>query len=140
MNWSNRNPRHRNPGLKQGFVKFGTIAHRILVALHRRGKASIFTWFVLEMPDLDDKAIAMTLTYLGRYGYIFNTGKVNGHDSPTGVAQTRWALREVTRPRYRRISQAKRQAKCRNAKREAQAARVPSVFQFRGEIHVTSEV
>lgn len=119
------------PGIRQGFVCFGTVAHRILVAMHQAGD--------MRLRDLDEElrdvavaAISMQLTRLERYGLVHRIKKAPLYS--TGD-KTQWiySLTPPARPPapYHRATTRERSARERG-RRAQRAVRVPSVFDWRG--------
>lgn len=145
MNWEYTNPRHYNPGLKQGFVRFGTLHHKILVLMHNHRFHATLTWLCTELPDATVNAVSMALTQLHRHSYIHRGPKVPPEKAIGGIAQYRWSLvpfsdRSLKTNRYKPKTPSQRQHKYRARLSAERKARVSSVFHFRGEIHVTPKV
>lgn len=62
-----------NPGLKMGFVKFGTVAHRILVTIHEFGPQSNAD--LVEHLEVCAPAIASNIQRLRENKYIFRVDR-----------------------------------------------------------------
>ena len=112
-------------GLPQGYVRFGSIAHRILVALHELGDMGQTD--LNEEIDESPGAIGMQLTNLRRHGFIFIVRKA----SRCGTGQVTQAIYSLQRPEqvpcYRKATGAERQTRYRKAKK----MQVASVFELR---------
>jgi len=59
-----------NPGLPQGFVKFGTLAHRVLKLIHELGNLRHMD-IADELPEFEEGHIAAVLQRLRAGKYIF---------------------------------------------------------------------
>lgn len=116
-----------NPGLGMGFVRFGTLAHHILVLIHEEGpqtNASISAQYG------EAQAVAANIQRLLANGFLFVVGK----DRPAvGRSHRVYGLTkpESQRGFLRRMTGAERSAKYRKRKplRETN-----SIFNFRGSI------
>jgi DNA-binding HxlR family transcriptional regulator len=116
-----------NPGLPQGFVRFGSIAHRILIALHELGDMR-HRDLVDEMPDLSVSCIGMSLHRLMQAGLIHRVGVAAAYDTGEKTGSI-YSLRPPTRHiRRHRATAAERTARYRAAQRLRQAT---SVFAWR---------
>lgn len=121
----------RNPGLPNGFVPFGTVAHRVLVALLELGDLRCAD-LVVELADVDQRAVGMALTRLARWGFIFKRRTVNAR-TKFERTQALWTLRPCQTAPFHRITCAERCRRYHQRKR----LQVPSVFAFRGRIGLT---
>ncbi|WP_349745358.1 hypothetical protein [Roseateles cavernae] len=122
-------PPCRNPGLSQGFVRFGTLAHRLLLALHTLG--DLRSCDLVDELDADLRCVATNLIRLRDAKFIYARGKVCGVPNNERT-QMRWTLKPTETTRYRRLSA--------NQRRQRYQARLklraPSVFAFRGRIEI----
>lgn len=116
-----------NPGLAQGFVRFGTVAHRILLAMHEHGDMRHSE--LVEELDVPTGNVGMNLTRLARYRFIWPAGKVSKYE--TGAAKTEMLFSLVHRrcidQKYEPASGPEKQKYYRDARRK----RVASVWEFR---------
>jgi hypothetical protein len=124
-----------NAGLANGFVRFGSTAHRILLYIHANREAG-HRDFVEEFGDLLPNNIGITLTRLRRFGYIV---KVRTLDPYIEKCRTQAVYRIAPRPGieiqpkpYQNKSKIERSSKYRKRCK----VKVPSVFQFRGNIPI----
>jgi hypothetical protein len=116
------------PGLPQGYVQFGTLAHRILVVLHELGNMR-HRDLVEEMPDLLAGCISVALRRLARAGLIHRVGVASAYDTGEKTGSI-YSLHPPTHyVRRRRVPGAERAARYRAAQRMRQAT---SVFAWRG--------
>ena len=113
-------------GVAEGFVRFGTLAHRILAYIHAVGPAS-HAEIVEEMPE--EVGVSAILGRLVRHGLLYRVGRqshkpgirsgyVFSLSRPTAAE-----LRPPTTARTRNLSY-----------KAAQRLKVASVFDFRGSI------
>lgn len=116
-------------GLKEGFLRFGTLAHRILVYIHEHGPAC----HADLCEELGDTGVATNLVRLCRHGFLFRAGRTR---KPGERSKHLYSLSKSAPPgSLRRIStRAEIDARCR-AKRKL---RVTSVFDFRGRVSISS--
>jgi len=114
-----------NVGLAQGFVRFGTTPHRVLVLLHELGDLGHRE--LVEETGADPRLVAVTLQRLARFKFIFPAG-VDAQPATGEKTQRRWALKRNPNLRsYRPLTVAERQARYRATTRR----RVASVWEFR---------
>jgi hypothetical protein len=128
-----------NAGIAQGFVRFGTLAHRILViAYEQRWTSNRAVHDELKSQgivfDHSNAAIAANLARLRDHGFLYIVGRDRG---PTGRSFALYAITPRTGNQIyvKPMTPAERTRKYRARK----AVRVPSVFNFRGKIKVTEE-
>jgi len=130
-----------NAGLPQGFVRFGTTAHLILVHLAEVGETSQVN--LQEELGFDAREVGMNLTRLRRHKFIRKLGRLDGYlfECRTQAVYTLFhsgiradiyvgVKNKTTAERTRKY-----RAKLASAKVDA-SLRVPSVFNFKGEFHV----
>lgn len=117
-------------GLENGFLRFGTLAHRILVYIHEYGPAC----HADLSEELADEGVSVNLGRLCRHGFLFRAGRTR---KPGERSSHLYSLSKTpAQGSLRRIStRAEIDARCR-AKRKL---RVSSVFDFRGRISISSE-
>jgi hypothetical protein len=117
------------PGLRQGFVQFGTAGHLILRLMHDVGDVTNLA--VRVHLEVDERWAAVTLSRLTKHGFIFKKRKLPKYQTGERTAWV-WTL---YRPRghvgYRRATSAERTRVYRE-KRARMALippRVNSIFQ-----------
>lgn len=123
-------------GLAQGFVRFGSMAHHVLLKMHELGDMR-YTDLVTEMPDEVPRAIGTAIDRLRKHKFIHRKDLATKY--VTGE-KTQWlySLGPKTNKdgyKHRPATNAEKAARYR-ANQAALRRRVPSVFEFRGEIHV----
>jgi DNA-binding transcriptional ArsR family regulator len=121
-----------NPGLKQGFVRFGTAAHKILLAVHELGRATHA--IILEETELEPREVGMNLTRLRECGFLVKLGRVDGyvHNCRTQAMYAIPAGKLRKLPEFQNKTAQERTRKLRATKK----MKVPSVFNFRGEVRL----
>lgn len=122
-----------NAGIAQGFIRFGTLAHQILILMHETGHQSNSSLTDTLIGDLADppQAIAVNLQRLLRHGFIFVVGKDR---PPVGRSHRIYGLTpQVNILRVRKMTPQERTAKYR-ARRALQ--QTTSVFTFRGSVQL----
>lgn len=82
--------KHFNVGLPQGFVKFGSAAHRILFYLHDSGEGTQTN--LIEELNLPSYVVSNCLQRLLKYKYIRRVGKLDGYKYNC-VSQSVYVLR-----------------------------------------------
>lgn len=116
-------------GLPQGFVEFGTVAHRVLLALHAIGEGT--------QKDIEEEiaeqiiGISSTIYRLHIAGFIYKSGTLSKYDS--GLYRTQWIYsldKPKKVPAFRKATVSERTRKYR----ERKAGKIDSVFKFRGNI------
>ena len=117
---------NNNPGIPQGFIKFGSIAHWILLAVHRIGEAMTLSEVASELPGVCPRAICQTLTRLTKYGFIHRLGKRRTESCHPEYV---YSLKEGKFRPWERDTDYERAKKYRARKARA-ALRVASVFQL----------
>jgi hypothetical protein len=122
---------HRNKGIPQGFVKFGSAAHRILKHIHECGNSTPI--MLQEALDLNRHHCGMVLTRLVRHGFLYRVDK-----APEVVTGEKTAFIYSLTPsdrriRYQPLSAIERSRRARQKKK----IKVPSVFAFRGSVPLT---
>lgn len=113
-------------GLVDGFVRFGTLAHRILLYVHNIGPAS-HAELVEEMPE--EVGVSATLGKLTRHGFLYRSGRQchkPGIRSGYVFSLKKRAAVELRTPTTARTRSLSYKA--------AQRLKVASVFDFRGSI------
>ncbi len=116
-------------GLPQGYVRFGSLAHQVLLALAEHGDLRHAD--LNELLEADPRYVGMALVRLSQYGFIYARRKVRGQHEGERT-QKLWTLEPVEMASWRRLSVRER---CRNY-RARKALRAPSVFAFRGQIKI----
>jgi len=118
-----------NIGIPLGFVQFNTLSHRVLTYLSTVRYAGQRQ--VEEDVGGGARHISTTLTRLHKYGYIHKVGRERAEGKRSYVL---FSLNLNTKaPRVSKQSGLTRS----RAYRAKRRLRVSSVFNFRGEIHVT---
>lgn len=123
---------HKTPvGIGTGFIIFGTLGNRILLALHEHERMT-YADLCAEFPDASWSNVSTTLTRLLRNGFIHDVGTQTIRQLGPGHREQRvlslWPVRRkayaerYNRPLSQRLSRARAKIK------------VPSVFEFRGRI------
>jgi hypothetical protein len=127
-----------NPGIGKGFVKFGTMAHRVLTLIHASGRATL-PGLHQDIVDLqgDDpslyREVGTTLDRLHHYGLIHRVGRQR---SAAGQLAYVYALEKGGRGADWEQARSSSE-RCRRYREKARV-RVSSVFEFRGQITVDS--
>jgi len=102
-------------GLPQGFVIFGTLAHKILVLLHQLGD-QCHSDMVAEL-EVGESHMGTIIQRLADYRYIYPAGKMHTYD--TGMkTQMLWSLKyrkPSDQKQYRRATPAERMRRRREA-------------------------
>ncbi|CAB4120833.1 hypothetical protein UFOVP2_11 [uncultured Caudovirales phage] len=128
-----------NPGLKQGFVRLDSLAHRILQCVLLIGPATEAE--ISEELGCDRRHTATILIKLVKTGLIFRHGKIHAYKYG-GRTKMVFGLEPRSKPiPYKRATPIERSKRYRDKlKSDAKIAliRVPSVFDFRGEINIQS--
>lgn len=121
-----------NPGLPQGFVRFGTAPHKILVFALEVGK--ITQTLIEEELDLERREIGINIFRLRKFGFLVKIGRVNGYEAKCRTQAVHVLPDSGHKPlkAFKNKTAAERTRKMRASK----AIKVPSVFQFRGVINV----
>lgn len=120
-------------GLPQGFVRFGEMAHKILVAIHTLGP--------MRLRDLheefgnDRKAIGMMLFRLEKHGFIFPQEVIPQAVSGDKTQRVFGLQPPKYRKKYKPVSGKERQQRCRDRRK----MRAASVFDFRGQMKIYEE-
>jgi hypothetical protein len=128
--WATR-AKHFNVGLPQGFVKFGSAAHRILYYLHESGEGTQTN--LIEELDLPAYMVSNCLQRLLKYKYIRRAGKLDGYRFNC-VTQSVYVLAGAHGVLFkcyesRRKTSAERMRKHRASKKTTIPA-VPSIFAY----------
>jgi hypothetical protein len=113
-------------GLPQGFVRFGTLAHRILLHIHHYGPAGHDDL----QQDLQDIGISANLGRLHKHGFLFKVGRTHvasgiRSGNVFGLTRAHHNMHKI-----KMAAPGERQARYR----AAQKLKVPSVFEFRGSV------
>ena len=118
------------PGVRSGFIRFGTVPHWILRALHECGRLSI-DGFARELPGVERRVIHTQLPRLLEAGFIHRVGKLTTRELGQG-SKEQWvyALEPVARVRVHRVGEAEQMRLWRQRRQVS----VASVFDFRGRI------
>lgn len=112
-------------GLPQGYVRFGSLAHQVLLALAEHGDQRQVD--LVELLEAYPRYVGMALSRLSKFGFIYARRKVRATGERT---QKLWTLEPVEMASWRRLSVRERT----RSYRARQALRAPSVFAFRGQI------
>lgn len=121
-----------NPGLGKGFVKFGSCAHAILLKFHELGDMDQLM-LAEELPQFSFDHIGMTIFRLRDNGFIARQDRASKYQ--TGHSRTMWKYGLGPRPKRYDTLPVSDVEKCARS-RAAAKLRTPSVFEFRGQIHV----
>ena len=118
------------PGVRSGFIRFGTVPHWILRALDDCGPLSI-DGLSRELPGVKRRVIHTQLPRLWEAGFIHRVGKLTTRElGQGGKEQWVYALEPVEKMRIKRLSEAEQMRLWRQRRQVA----VASVFDFRGRI------
>ena len=127
-----------NAGLAQGFVRFGTLAHYILLLAHEEKYVSNMSirhrlTYQTISPDKSAAAVAANLQRLVKYKFLYEVGRdrVYGRRS-FKLFGLYHQLGNGFKP-YHNVPPAERQA----AYRERKKTKVASVFQWRGSHEIS---
>lgn len=126
------------PGLPSKFLRFGTLAHKILLICWRDGVVSQISLQEERWPGLDNypQAISANLKRLVDAGFLFRCGRVRD-----GGRRLHWLFQiDDPGPEALKLCYSPMSVKERTRLyRQRKAVRVPSVFHFRGKIEVQDE-
>lgn len=114
-------------GLPQGYVRFGSLAHQVLLALAEHGDLRLVD--LVELLEADPRYVGTALSRLSKFGFIYARRKARGRHQGERT-QRQWTLEPVEMASWRPRSVLERS----RSKRARQALRAPSVFAFRGQI------
>lgn len=117
-----------NPGIAQGFIRLGSLAHRILTHMHKHGPVVAGD---LRRTDAHIEAVQVsaTLTRLRRHGFIHVAGR---HRRPGYRAQRVFSLDADDQFSSPVVDGNERSRQYRARKK----VKVSSVFDFRGQIQL----
>lgn len=123
-----------NPGLVQGFVRFGTLAHKVLVLMLEAG--TLRHTEICNEFEVTPAHVAATLQRLSKYGFIFAVDRASQLETGTRT-ETIYALQpeHKKKRRWRPATPRERTANYRankKAKQIAKSLKVPSIFHYRG--------
>ena len=114
-------------GLKDGFIRFGTLAHQILLYVHQSGP-TLHADFVEAMPG--EVSLSANLGRLVKHGFLYRAGRQayrsgvrSGYLFALKKPHSRVSADPPTTPRSRQ-----------HRYRTGRALKVPSVFEFRGSM------
>lgn len=118
-----------NPGLGKGFVKFGTLAHRVLMLAHDSGTVQYSD--IVEELGVSPNATGMVLTRLHRNRFLHAVGRTPTVD---GKRTERVYAIEPKRRRPANLASLEPESSAQRTKRMRQRKRtaVASVFEWRG--------
>ena len=121
-----------NAGLPQGFVRFGTVAHTILVHIHEQGVSSHIN--ILDQCDVDSCEIGMNLTRLRCHGFIESVGRIDGYEHKCRTQQAYMIVGSGECPfkKFKNKTAVERTQKYRRSLK----LRVNTVFDFRGTLDI----
>ena len=124
-----------NPGLAQGFVRFGTTAHAILLTLHTLGPQTLPALReAIYGPGVALCDTSANLTRLHRLGFVFPVGRERQPGRRISVV---FGLRGGLRYGWATATQPFTAAERSRTYRVRKRVRVGSVFAFRGTISIT---
>lgn len=123
-------------GIKSGFIRFDSAAHNILKCLHENGDCCLVDFVKLDCGDYAN--LAMSLTKLVRYRFIYKVDKISKYESGFEKTQMKYSLfkKKKHRTKYYPATQAIKDAH-RHAKRRVM---VSSIFAFRGSISIARNI
>lgn len=130
MKPSIKDPPNHNIGLPQGFIKFGTLAHQILVMIHkdRSGWTSFTKVVEAHIYEASVEHVATILQRLAKYEYIYDWGRYGVREGVSTRPQTKWGLTpRIYKRKYQRLSGSERCARYRD-KNRGKVDPVRSVF------------
>ena len=112
-------------GLKDGFIRFGTLAHRILRYIHDTGPAQHAE--LVEVME-GERGLSANLGRLVTHGFLYRTGRQSYKPGTrSGCVFSLEAPRAALQPANTHVENQARY-------RAALKLKVPSVFDFRGRI------
>ncbi len=115
---------NQHTGLKDGFIRLGTVAHRILLYVHEAGPS-----LHAELVEaLGERGVSANLGRLVRHGFLYRAGRQSYKPGVRGGAL--FSLQKLRAVAQVNTAQAS-QARYRAAKKQ-EALRVASVFEWRG--------
>lgn len=114
-------------GLKDGFVRLGTLAHRILLYIHESGPA-LHAELVEVMPG--EVGISGNLGRLVRHGFLYRAGRQSHKPGVRGGAVFSLHKQRALAP----VNTSKASQERYRAAKKAERLRVASVFDWRGSI------
>lgn len=117
-----------NPGLAQGFLRFGTLLHDILLLLYNHGDMRQKD-FVEELGRDATFGIAVSLRRLEKHGFIYACGKLHKYKANDGPTQMVWSLNPPEKILECKRASARERTRRYRAKKKTQVA---SVFDWRG--------
>lgn len=119
-----------NPGLYKGFVKFGTLAHKVL--LQTRDAGSISYQAIVDDIGVSPNAAGMVLTRLRRNGFLFCIGRT----PPQYGKRVEWVYGLTRGRRPLELAEVAAETSTQRSRRLRQRKRmaVASVFDWRGPI------
>lgn len=122
-----------NPGIAQGFVRFGSVACRVLRHLHEFGPCTAGE-LKRSATRSETVQLSATLLRLQAHGFVFAVGR----HRPSGSRS--FVLYDLKRPKYPELTRTPplTQTERTRAYRERRALKVASVFNFRGKIPLTT--
>lgn len=120
----------RNPGLAQGFLRFGSVHHQILVFIHEVGRSTPIA--IQEGLNLDRHSVGMSLTRLVRYGFLFRVDKAAQVITGEKTASVYDLKSSDQKIRYRPLTNSERSKRVRERKK----IKVSSIFTYRGSIPI----
>jgi len=117
-------------GIPEGFIKFNTVAERILKVLHRCGPLSLHT-IREEMPEDSINAVSTTMTRLRKYKFIKEVGRDRLPGARSHGVFGLYHKRYAVIPRLPNLTKAER---TRQYRARLKALKINSVFNFTGTI------
>lgn len=129
-----------NVGIASGFIRFGSLAHRILVIVHEHKRTShrqIYT----ELKDQDSRLAHSKTAVNTNIGRLRDNGFLYVVGSSRGRMGRSFALYAITRRHKGSQDYVKPMTATERTRkyRARKAVKVPSVFAFRGQITVKED-
>lgn len=113
------------PGLRQGFLEFGTTAHQILLHLHKYGKLRYID--IAEGLDLDVRLASTVMRRLRVHGFVH----IDSYSYHRDSGERTQAVYSLKRPHRRPMLQPETEAERMAKRRRLAKYRVASVFEWR---------
>jgi hypothetical protein len=121
-------------GIPQGFIRFDSVAHRILKALHEFGPMSL-AMLCQEMPADSQNAVSITMTRMKKFNrYRYKLVKIIGADRlPGSRSHAVYQLGHLPVPEgFESVEHMTRAERTRAYRERKKAAAASSIFNFAG--------
>lgn len=116
-------------GIPSGYIRFGTLAHKILLFIHENGR-STQSMLVEELGKENTSHISLALKKMADYGFVYRWGKWRAR--PGDNRMQSW---NICPPQMEIRDTPKLTSKERGARyHKKRKMKVASVFNFRGKV------